>query len=80
MLAPSDDRPLNDVVPANQLPDFSLPFRGQHKRREPQVSASIVPPPEPPTFEKVTLQQLMDEVRRLSVQQQHILKEYQRFS
>ena len=27
-LAPSDDRPLNVVVPADQLPDFSLPFWG----------------------------------------------------
>ena len=27
-LAPIDDRPLNVVVPADQLPDFSLPFRG----------------------------------------------------
>ena len=28
MLAPSDYRPLNFVVPTDQLPDFSLPFRG----------------------------------------------------
>ena len=27
-LALSDDRPLNDVVPTDQLPNFSLPFRG----------------------------------------------------
>lgn len=30
--APNDDRSLNDVVPTDQLPYFSLPFRGQRKR------------------------------------------------
>ena len=28
LIAPSDDCPLNDVVHVDQLPDFSLPFRG----------------------------------------------------
>ena len=31
-LAPSDDRPLNAVIPADQLPVFSLLFRGQRRR------------------------------------------------
>ena len=72
MIAPNDDRPLNDVVPAYQLPDFSLPFRGQCRCQDPPVSAydldasaSALPPPEPLASEGVTLQQLMDEVRAL---------------
>ncbi|KDO38697.1 hypothetical protein CISIN_1g042182mg [Citrus sinensis] len=76
MLAPSDDRPLNSVVPADQLPDFSLPFWGQHRREDPptcepdhDASASAVPPADPHDSGEVTLQQLMDEVRTLSVQQ-----------
>jgi len=84
-LAPSDDRPLNVVVPADQLPIFSLSFQGQRRRRDPPVivsapgaSASASSPLHPPTSEEVTLQQLMDEVRTLSVrqiaiQQQHLI-------
>ncbi|KAH9743236.1 hypothetical protein KPL70_003240 [Citrus sinensis] len=75
-LAPSDDRPLNVVVPADQLPIFSLSFRGQRRRQDPpviasapDVSASVLSPPQPPISEYVTLQQLMDEVRTLSVRQ-----------
>ena len=75
-LAPSDDRPLNAVVPADQLPIFSLSFRGQRRRQDPpvivsapDVSASVSSPPQPPISEEVTLQQLMDEVRTLSLQQ-----------
>ncbi|KAH9762999.1 hypothetical protein KPL70_001024 [Citrus sinensis] len=75
-LAPSDDRPLNAVVVADQLPIFSLSFRGQRRRRDPpviasapDVSASVSSPPQPPISEDVTLQQLMDEVRTLSVRQ-----------
>ena len=74
MIAPSDNRPLNNVVPADQLPDFSLPFWGQHRRQNLPVfaydldaSASTVPPPEPPASDEVTLQQLMDVVRTLSL-------------
>lgn len=91
MIALSDDYPLNDVVFAYQFPDFSLSFRGQCRRQDPLVSASnldvfafVVPPPEPHTSEKITLPQLINEVRALSVQQtsfqQHILKEHQRLS
>ena len=72
-IAPSYDRPLNTVVPVHQLPDFSLSFRGQRRGRVPSVSplapAPALPHPEPPTSEEVTLQQLMDEVRTLSVRQ-----------
>ncbi|KAH9717278.1 hypothetical protein KPL71_021758 [Citrus sinensis] len=75
-LAPSDDRPLNAVIPADQLPVFSLLFRGQRRRRvsstvasAPSASASVSSPPRPPTSGDVTLQQLMDEVRTLSVRQ-----------
>ena len=75
-LAPSDDRPLNIVVLVDNLPDFSLLFRGQHRRRDPPMSASApdasvsaLSPSEPPTSDEITLQQLMDEVRTLSVQQ-----------
>ncbi|KAH9768926.1 hypothetical protein KPL71_011792 [Citrus sinensis] len=75
-LAPSDDRPLNTVVPADQLPVFSLSFRGQRRRRDspmiasaPGASASASSPPQPPTSEEVTLQQLVDEVRTLSLRQ-----------
>ena len=74
VLALSDDRPLNDVVPVDQLLDFSLPFRGQRRRRDPSVStstpdafASELPPLEPPASDKIALQQLMDKVRTLSV-------------
>ena len=74
MLAPSDDRPLNSLVPTDQLPDFSLPFRGQRRREDPptcepdhDASASAVPAPEPYDTENVTLRQLIDEVRTLSV-------------
>ncbi|KAK9195176.1 hypothetical protein WN943_003295 [Citrus x changshan-huyou] len=56
------DRPLNDVVPADQLPDFSLPFQGQRRRRDPlvsasapNVSASVSLPPEPPASNEITL-------------------------
>ena len=91
MLAPSDDRPLNSVVPADQLPDFSLPFWGQHRREDPptcepdhDASASAVPPADPHDSGEVTLQQLMDEVRTLSVQQtsfqHHVLEEHWRLS
>ncbi|KAH9799739.1 hypothetical protein KPL71_000448 [Citrus sinensis] len=73
-LAPSDDRPLNAVVLADQLPIFSLSFRGQRRRRDPPmiasdpvVSASVSSPPRPPISGDVTIQQLMDEVRTLSV-------------
>ncbi|KAH9697591.1 Integrase catalytic domain-containing protein [Citrus sinensis] len=38
-LAPSDDRPLNAVIPADQLPVFSLSFQGQRRRR---VSSTIM--------------------------------------
>ncbi|KAH9697387.1 hypothetical protein KPL71_023585 [Citrus sinensis] len=83
-LAPSDDRPLNAVVLADQLPIFSLSFRGQRRRRDPpviasapDVSASVSSPPRPPTSGDVTLQQLMDEVRTLSVQQTEFQQEQQ---
>ena len=90
-LAPSADRPLNDMVPADQLPDFSLLFWGQRRHRDPPMSASTLdafaselPPPEPLASDEITLQQLMDEVMTLSVQQsnfqQHILDEHQRLS
>ena len=85
-LAPSDDRPLNNVVPTDQISDFSFPFPRQRKRRDRPVSASllVLPPSKPPSSEEVTLQQLMDEVRTLSVRQtdfqQHILGEHQRLS
>ena len=75
-LTPSDDRSPNAVVPANQLPIFLLSFRGQRRRRAPSVSTSALAPsapalphPEPPISDEVTLQQLMDEVRTLSVRQ-----------
>ena len=64
------------MVPADQLPVFSLSFRGQRRRRDPpviasapNVSASVSSSPQPPTSEDVTLQQFMDEVRTLSVRQ-----------
>ena len=64
-LAPSDDQPPNAMVPADQLPDFSLLFRGQRRRRDPPVSTSTLansapdlPSPEPSVSEEVTLQQL----------------------
>ncbi|KAK9192656.1 hypothetical protein WN944_003349 [Citrus x changshan-huyou] len=57
-----DDRPLNDVVPTDQLPDFSLPLQGQRRRRDPpvfasapNVSASVSLPPEPPASDEITL-------------------------
>ncbi|KAH9783400.1 Integrase catalytic domain-containing protein [Citrus sinensis] len=81
-LAPSDDRPLNAVIPADQLPVFSLSFRGQCKRRvsstvasAPSASASASSPPRPPTSGDVTLQQLMDEVRTLLVRQTEFQQE-----
>ena len=91
MIALSDDCPLNDVISADQFPDFSLSFRGQCRRQDPLVFASnldafasVVPPPEPHTSEEITLPQLIDEVRALSVQQtsfqQHILEEHQHLS
>lgn len=50
----------------------------------PDVFAYALPPPEPPASDEITLQQLMDEMRTLSVQQtdfqQHILEEHQRLS
>ena len=83
-LALSDDRPLNVVVPTDQLPVFSLSFRGQRRRRDPPViastsgaSASASSPPQPPTSEEVTLQQLMDEVRTLSVRQTEFQQQQQ---
>ncbi|KAH9697684.1 hypothetical protein KPL71_023711 [Citrus sinensis] len=83
-LAPSDDRPLNSVVPADQLPIFSLSFRGQRRRRDPPmiasalgVSASASSPPQPPTSVEVTLQQLMDEVQTLSVRQTEFQQQQQ---
>ena len=83
-LAPSDDRPLNVVVLADQLPVFSLSFRGQRRRRvsstdasAPSASASASSPPHPPTAEEVTLQQLMDEVRTLSVRQTEFQQQQQ---
>ena len=61
-LALNDDRPLNDVVPANQLPVFSLSFQGQSRHRDPPVialapcaSASASSPLQPPTSKEVTL-------------------------
>lgn len=30
-LAPSDYRPLNDILPPEELPDFALPLRAQHR-------------------------------------------------
>ena len=48
------------------------------------ATASASSPPEPPAYEEVTFQQVMDEVRTLSMRQtnleQHILVEHQRFS
>ncbi|KAH9750255.1 hypothetical protein KPL71_013814 [Citrus sinensis] len=83
-LAPSDDRPLNAVIPVDQLPVFSLSFRGQRRRRvsstvasAPSASASISSPPRPPTSRDDTLQQLMDEVRTLSVWQTELQQEQQ---
>ena len=91
MIALSDDCPPNDVVSADQFPNFSLSFRGQCRRQDPLVSASnldasasVVPPPEPHTYEEITLPQLIDEVRALYVQQtsfqQYIVEEHQRLS
>ncbi|KAH9763753.1 hypothetical protein KPL70_001275 [Citrus sinensis] len=83
-LALSDDRPLNAVIFADQLPVFSLSFRGQRRRRvsstvasAPSASASASSPPRPPTSGDVTLQQLMDEVRTLSVRQTEFQQEQQ---
>ncbi|KAH9697097.1 hypothetical protein KPL71_023471 [Citrus sinensis] len=83
-LAPSDDRPLNAVIPADQLPVFSLSFRGQRRRRVssivasvPSASASASSPPRPPTSGDVTLQQLMDDVRTFSVRQTELQQEQQ---
>ncbi|KAH9762390.1 hypothetical protein KPL70_000794 [Citrus sinensis] len=83
-LAPSDDQPLNAVIPADQLPVFSLSFRGQCRRRvsstvasAPSASASASSPPRPPASGDVTLQQLMDEVRTLSVRQTEFQQEQQ---
>ncbi|KAH9688106.1 Integrase catalytic domain-containing protein [Citrus sinensis] len=83
-LAPSDDRPLNAVIPADQLPVFSLSFRGQRRRRvsstvasAPSAYASVSSPPRPPTSEEVTLQQIMDEVRTLSVRQTEFQQQQQ---
>ncbi|KAH9754083.1 hypothetical protein KPL71_015319 [Citrus sinensis] len=83
-LAPSDDRPLNAVIPADQLPVFSLSFRGQRRRRvsstvasAPSASASASSPPRPPTSGDVTLRQLMDEVRTLSMRQTEFQQEQQ---
>ena len=59
-LAPSDDRPLNDVVHTDPLPDFLLSFQGQRIRRVPPVY---------PVSDEITLQQVIDEVRILFVQQ-----------
>ena len=65
MLAPSDNRPLNSVVPADQLPDFSLPFRGQRRREDPptcepdhDASASAIPLAKPMTPEKLLFNNL----------------------
>lgn len=84
MIALSDDCPINDVVSADQFPNFSLSFRGQCRRQDSLVSASDVPPPEPHTSEEITLPQLIDKVNALSVQrtsfQQHILEEHQHLS
>ncbi|GAY62899.1 hypothetical protein CUMW_221420 [Citrus unshiu] len=91
MLAPSDDRPLNSVVPADQLLDFSLPFWGQRRREDPptcepdhDASASSVPPADPHDSCEVILQQLMDKVMTLSVQQtsfqHHVLEEHRHLS
>ncbi|KAH9657240.1 Integrase catalytic domain-containing protein [Citrus sinensis] len=83
-LAPSDDRPLNAVIPVDQLPVFSLSFRGQRRRQvsstvasAPSASTSASSPPRPPTSEDVTLQQLMDEVQTLSVRQTEFQQEQQ---
>ncbi|KAH9716551.1 hypothetical protein KPL71_021497 [Citrus sinensis] len=85
-LAPSDDQPLNVVIPADQLPVFSLSFRGQRRRRvsstvasAPSASASASSPPHPPTSEEVTLQQIMDEVRTLSVLQTEFQQRHTEF-
>ena len=43
----------------------------------PDVSASVSSPPRPPTSGDVTLQQLMDEVRTLSVRQTEFQQEQQ---
>jgi len=43
----------------------------------PSASASASSPPRPPTSEDVTLQQLMDEVRTLSVRQTEFQQEQQ---
>ena len=70
MLALSDDRPLNSVVPTDQLSAFSLPFQGRRRREDlpdHDASVSIVSLVEPHDSSEVTLQQLMDEVRTLSV-------------
>ena len=82
LIAPSDDHPLNDVVSADQLLDFLLPFQGQCRHQvalisayDLDASASTIPPLEPHTFKEVTFQQLIDKVRALSVQQ-YILKEH----
>ena len=66
-LAPSDYRPLNDMITADQLPDFLLSFRGQCRCRNRLVSAStpVLSPPEPPASKEVTLQQLIDEMRTI---------------
>lgn len=91
LLAPSDDRLLNAVVPTGQLSDFSLSLGSQHRCQAPPTaasdtgaSASAAPPTEPHEPVEVTLQQLMDEVRTLFVQQtsfqQHMLQENQRLS
>lgn len=83
-LSPSDDRPLNAVVPADQLPVFSLSFRGQLRHRDPPVVASAPgafasasSPPQPPTSEEITLQQLMDEVQTLFVRQTEFQQQQQ---
>lgn len=81
-LAPSDDGLLNDIIPADQLPNFSLPLPSQRRQPEihPSVPTSTEPLPETTTSKEVTLQQLMDEIKMLSVQQisfqQYILDEH----
>lgn len=61
LLTPSDDRPFNDVIPADQLSNFSL-LCGVSVNLQGHIHLCLVffsfyiPPPEPATFDGVTFQ------------------------
>uniref|UniRef100_A0A1S8ACF9 Putative plant transposon protein domain-containing protein n=1 Tax=Citrus limon TaxID=2708 RepID=A0A1S8ACF9_CITLI len=87
LVAPEDDRVLNDVFSEDQLPDFRLGARPQAPRRAAAAQSQVEEPAEPdeppipeaPPVSEGFVQQLLGEVRTISERQRQLQSQFKAF-